>query len=163
MKVAYLIEGFSRRPGAIAGLSLLCVVIGVAVMFFAGTMGVLAIAGGSMMIIPVVLACIAISAAMMMAFWFSPVLLVLHPEVDVVRAIKMSLAGCLDNILPMMVYGLLFILFAVLASIPLGLGWLVLIPMSVMSTYVAYRDIFLVNPEPEAVASSTGGDDEPLV
>jgi hypothetical protein len=37
---------------------------------------------------------------------------------------------------------LLFIL-AILASIPFGLGWLVVLPMFVGSVYAGYKDIFL--------------------
>lgn len=150
MKVSYLIEGFYRRPAAVAGLALLFVLIWVAVLVaavFLGVMAFAAVAAGNVLALILMIVALALGALLTMAFWFAPVLLVLHPQVDVLRAMKMSFAGCLDNILPMFVYGLWFILFAIVATIPLGLGWLVLIPLSILSTYVAYRQIFLVEPE----------------
>ena len=44
--------------------------------------------------------------------------------------------------LPMLVYSLLGLVFAIVASIPLGLGWLVLAPMFAASIYASYKDIF---------------------
>jgi len=31
---------------------------------------------------------------------------------------------------------------AILASIPLGLGWLVLLPLLLLTLYVSYKDVF---------------------
>jgi hypothetical protein len=43
---------------------------------------------------------------------------------------------------PGLVYGVLLFVFAVLATIPLGLGWLVLGPVVTASVYASYRDVF---------------------
>ncbi|MCC7080570.1 MAG: hypothetical protein IT530_07855 [Burkholderiales bacterium] len=77
-----------------------------------------------------------------MAVWFAPALAALHdmPPVD---AMKASFTGCLRNMLPFLVYGILLFILAVVASIPLGLGWLVVLPMMAGSIYSAYKDIFL--------------------
>ena len=56
---------------------------------------------------------------------------------------KGSFMGCLKNILPFLVYGVIMFVLAIVASIPLALGWLVLGPMTVASVYAAYRDIYL--------------------
>jgi len=40
------------------------------------------------------------------------------------------------------VYGLVYIGLAILASIPFGLGWLVLGPMLVGSCYASWRQVF---------------------
>ena len=42
----------------------------------------------------------------------------------------------------MLVYSLVGLVLAIAASIPLGLGWLVLGPMFGGSVYASYRDIF---------------------
>ena len=55
---------------------------------------------------------------------------------------KMSFSGSLQNVLPFLVYGLIGIVLAVVASIPLALGWLVVGPMSIASIYSSYCDIF---------------------
>ena len=47
--------------------------------------------------------------------------------------------------MPMFVYSLLGLVFAIAATIPLLLGWLVLAPVFAASVYASYKDIF---PEP---------------
>jgi uncharacterized membrane protein len=58
------------------------------------------------------------------------------------QAMKASFVACLKNIVPFLVYGVLTFLLAILASIPFGLGWLVLGPVLAGSLYAGYRDIF---------------------
>jgi uncharacterized membrane protein len=43
---------------------------------------------------------------------------------------------------PFLIYGIIMLVLSILATIPLGLGWLVLGPVAVASVYVAYRDIY---------------------
>jgi uncharacterized membrane protein len=76
-----------------------------------------------------------------MAMWFSPALVVFHdmPPVD---AIKASFSAGLKNIIPFLVFGVLYIVAAVIASIPFGLGWLVLIPVLMLTMYSSYKDVF---------------------
>jgi uncharacterized membrane protein len=71
----------------------------------------------------------------------SPALVALH-ELTAFEAMKLSFRGCLRNWLPFLVYSLAFIGIAILASLPLLLGWLVLMPLLYCSGYAAYRDIF---------------------
>lgn len=76
-----------------------------------------------------------------MAIWFGPPLVGLH-DLEPTRAIGQSFRGCLKNIMPFLVYSAVLIPLAVVASVPIFLGWLVLGPVIVASTYAAYRDIF---------------------
>jgi hypothetical protein len=76
-----------------------------------------------------------------MALWFTPVLIVLNDH-TIGAALKASFSACLKNILPFLVYGIVFFVFAIFATIPLGLGWLLLGPVLLASIYTAYRDIF---------------------
>jgi hypothetical protein len=85
---------------------------------------------------------LALMLPLMMAIWFAPALVVLH-EVTPVEAMKLSLRGCLRNILPFLVYGIIGFVLAVIATIPLMLGWLVLLPVLAGSVYASYRDIYL--------------------
>ena len=55
---------------------------------------------------------------------------------------KASFVACLKNILPFFVYSVIATLLALVASIPMGLGWLVLGPVMAASLYTSYRDIF---------------------
>jgi uncharacterized membrane protein len=87
----------------------------------------------------------ALAVPLMMAYWFAPALVVMH-DMSPVSAMKVSFFGCLRNFLPFLVYGLIMTVFAVIAAIPLGLGFLVWLPLAITSTYVAYRRIFTGGP-----------------
>ena len=84
---------------------------------------------------------IALLVPMYMALWFGPPLVALQ-ELPPGRAIVQSFRGCLKNIIPFLVYSLVLLPLMVVATLPLFLGWLVLGPVIVASTYAAYRDIF---------------------
>jgi len=87
------------------------------------------------------LVALALSIPIYMALWFAPALVVLR-RMAPVAAIRESFLGCLKNIVPFLVYSIVFLVLGIVASIPLGLGWLVLGPVTVASVYTAYRDIF---------------------
>ena len=91
-------------------------------------------------LIPVLIA-LAASVPLLMAVWFAPALVVLG-NLGAVDALKQSFAGCLANVVPFLVYGIVGLVLAIVASIPLGLGWLVLLPMITASLYIAYKEIF---------------------
>lgn len=76
--------------------------------------------------------------AMMM--WFAPILIGVH-DLGIIQAMKLSFGACLKNILPFLVFGLCFVLFAVIASIPFMLGWLILLPVFTLTYYTSYRQI----------------------
>lgn len=84
---------------------------------------------------------ITLFSILLMAMQFAP-MLVYFNDVPPVEAMKLSLRAFLANIGPMLVYGVTFILLAILASIPMMLGWLVLLPVVFTSLYACYRDIF---------------------
>lgn len=77
-----------------------------------------------------------------MAVWFAPALATLN-DVPPVDAIRQSFEGCLRNFVPFLVYGILLFVMSIVASIPFGLGWLVLLPITAGSIYSAYKDIYL--------------------
>ncbi len=81
---------------------------------------------------------------LLMAYWFAPALVVFRNE-EPMTAMKTSFNACLVNMMPMFVYSLLGLVFAIAATIPLLLGWLVLAPVFAASVYASYKDIF---PEP---------------
>ena len=78
---------------------------------------------------------------LLMAFWFAPALVALRND-EPLAAAKASFDACLRNMMPMLVYSLLGLVFAIVASIPFGLGWLVLAPVFAASVYASYKDIF---------------------
>jgi len=82
-----------------------------------------------------------LSVPLYMATWFAPALIVLH-DLAPGAALKASFFACLRNWVPFLVYGVALLLLGLLAAIPVGLGYLVLVPVLVASVYTAYRDIF---------------------
>ena len=78
---------------------------------------------------------------LVMAIWFAPALIMLG-GMDAIPAMKASFAGCARNIVPFLVYGVIFIVLAIVASIPFGLGWFVLAPVTIASIYASYCDIY---------------------
>ncbi|MGB4674999.1 MAG: BPSS1780 family membrane protein [Azovibrio sp.] len=77
-----------------------------------------------------------------MALWFAPALVLLQGMAPV-PAIKASVSACLKNWLAFLVFGLLLSLLSFFATLPLGLGFLILIPVLSGALYASYRDIFL--------------------
>jgi uncharacterized membrane protein len=76
-----------------------------------------------------------------MAFWFAPALVVFR-NIAPVEALKASWSASLGNIVPFLVFGVIWIIAAVVASIPFGLGWFVLMPVTALACYRSYVDIF---------------------
>jgi uncharacterized membrane protein len=83
----------------------------------------------------------ALTIPLLMAVWLAAPLVVFHDQ-GAIEAMKGSFMGCLKNVLPFLIYGVIMFVLAIVASIPLALGWLVLGPMVVASVYTAYRDIY---------------------
>ncbi|HEU5176864.1 MAG TPA: BPSS1780 family membrane protein [Burkholderiales bacterium] len=154
LEIAHLFAGFRERLGTLIGvgaLSLLAsfiigMVVGLGLGAGAFTMmsgdpeTMAAMAGTTVLLM--VLITTALLLPVMMAAWFAPVLVVFQGE-GVIDSMKGSFAGCLKNIVPFLVYGVAALLLAVVATIPIGLGWLVLGPMIAASVYTSYRDIYL--------------------
>ena len=88
-----------------------------------------------------ILVMLALMLPLVMAVWFAAPLAVLQDQ-GAFDAMKGSFAGCLKNIVPFLLYGIVMLVLSVVASIPLLLGWLVLGPVLAASVYTAFRDIY---------------------
>lgn len=110
--------------------------------FFAGMHGgVAGYAAMGLTMVLVVLLVMALSIPISMAMWFAPALVTFH-DLKPVDALKMSFFACLKNIVPFLLYAIILVVLSIIAAIPFGLGFLVLIPVVLASIYSAYRDIF---------------------
>ena len=154
LEFGHLFAGFRERFGtliAVGAISfaisfaigmLVAVVMGIGIFtMFGGGPGPGASPEALMTVMLAVLVMFALLLPLMMALWFAPALVVFHDR-GPVEAMRESFAGCLKNIVPFLVYGLIALVFAVLASIPIGLGWLLLGPVLIGSLYASYRDVF---------------------
>lgn len=83
-----------------------------------------------------------LSLPLVMAFWFAPALVLFHGMAPL-AAVKASFSACLKNWLAFLVFGLLLSILFFFATLPLGLGFLVLIPLLFGALYASYRDIFV--------------------
>jgi len=82
-----------------------------------------------------------LSVVFLMATQFAPMLVTFDNQ-SPVAALKASLLGTWRNLKPLSVYGIMMMLFMIVASLPLMLGWFILLPVMITSLYAAYRGIF---------------------
>ncbi len=73
---------------------------------------------------------------------FFAIPLVLFRQIAPLTAMQDSLATGLQYWLPLLVFGLVYLVAAFFAAIPLGLGLLVLIPVSVCAAFCSYKTIY---------------------
>ena len=157
-KVAHLFAGFSQSTKSLVILGVLYL-IGILVVIIMIGVIIFLIPGSDQLInavedknpdlvgeaLTAVLLVILIAASLLMplimAFWFAPALVVFH-DVTPLAAAKLSFLGCLKNILPFLIYGVVGIVLLFIALIPAGLGLLILTPMIFASIYIAYTEIF---------------------
>ncbi|MEP6941351.1 MAG: BPSS1780 family membrane protein [Betaproteobacteria bacterium] len=158
----HLFAGFSQRAGPLFVVGLLypgiaiaigATVIGIVLVLFGAAMFTAlftsadaftspAVLGGALMAITVAsLLFLILFMPLVMAIWFAPALIVLRGR-EPWAAMKESFSGCLQNVVPFLLYGLIGIGLAIVATIPLALGWFVLAPLTIASIYTSYCDIF---------------------
>jgi uncharacterized membrane protein len=151
--VADLFAGFQTRFGALAAIGVISTLVALVIAFVAGLVTGInlftldsnpdpeAMRAAAFNVLLTVLIATALMLPLAMALWFAAPLVVLQNQ-GVLRALAQSFAACLQNMLPFLLYGVILLVLAVVASIPFGLGWLVLLPVITASVYTAYRDIF---------------------
>ena len=156
LEVGHLIAGFQRHTGKLVGLGALSlafgILAGIVMILIVGPSFLPVLVGGAEpapeevlgIIVPLLLAVLvimALSIPLTMAMLFATPLIVFN-DAPVGAALKASFGACLKNILSFLVWSLAILILAILASIPLFLGWLLLGPVMMVSLYLAYRDIF---------------------
>jgi uncharacterized membrane protein len=156
LEIGHLFAGFKANTGKLVMIGvfnlLAWIVIGVVIMVLVGGSMFAMMSGepsaargvASMMSMLLgILIALALSVPVYMAIWFAPSLVMLN-DFDPIPALKTSFAACLKNIVPFLLYGVILFAAAIVASIPFGLGWLVLGPVLAISIFTAYRDVFYV-------------------
>lgn len=156
LDLADLFDGFKGHFGALLTLGALVLVANLVIGAVVGALGfgafMGAMAGGAMHSgmgmgasigagVLAALVGLVLFLAVAAALWFAPALVVLG-QVAPVEALKASLRASLGNVVPFLIYGVIYLVAAILASVLLGLGWLVLGPMTLLSIYTSYKDIY---------------------
>jgi hypothetical protein len=157
IRLEHLFSGFKQNSGKlllVGAFYLIGISIALVVALFMG--GGMAVAGGilghgageGMMaagmfsgMLFMMLIFLLLSIPLLMALWFAPAL-VLFRDMDPLPAMIESFSASLANTLPFLIYGIFGLVLLVLAAIPLGLGFLVAIPVLAGSFYASYVDIF---------------------
>jgi len=92
-------------------------------------------------------------SGLLLATQFAP-MLVVFGNIKPAQALHTSAWLSLRNMAPLTVYGALMMSLALLASMPMMLGWLLLLPLMVTSSYAAFRDLVLLDQPNAAVETS---------
>jgi uncharacterized membrane protein len=162
LELEHLFSGFRRHFGDLVVIGVAYLLGGIAIVLvfamFAGMSIVSAMLAGNQndalaaltaASVPLAIGALvatALSVPLMAAYWFAPMLVMLN-DVKPLEAMKASLVACFRNFLPFLVYGIVMLLLAIVAVIPLGLGMFVWAPLLVASMYASYRGVFT---EPDA-------------
>jgi len=153
LEIGHLFAGFQNQTGNLVVLGAISIaawivvmlpvmaIVGVGAFFGASAGGAAGMGGIGASFLLAFLIAFAFSILIYMALWFAPALVVLRGAAPV-AAIKQSFAACLKNIIPFLIYGLVVFVLGIVATIPLGLGWLVLGPVLGASVYTAFQDLF---------------------
>ncbi len=156
--VGQLFNGFNRQTGQLALIGVIYLGVLIAVMLIFAVIGVMLAPtlgldftaflgeGGdagtiTLAVTLILLAVLAISIPLLMSVWFAPALVILL-EMPAFEAMKRSFLGCLANIVPFLIYGVVSLFLSLLATLPLLLGWLVVGPIFIGSVYSGYRRIY---------------------
>lgn len=146
----HLFAGFKTKVGELIALGGIMIVLSIVVVAaLAGSMFIDVLTGSadmenydpSNMLFTIVLAFL-LFIPVLMAMFFAPVLVVLQ-DMDVITALKTSFQGCLKNLIPLILFGIIMMILYFIAMIPLLLGLLVVMPLFFSSMYGAYENIFL--------------------
>jgi uncharacterized membrane protein len=170
LELAHLFAGFQKNASplvTIGGIYLVGTIVVVGIVFVsAGGSMLPAMMGKSQPDIETMAAAVrsmalgltlgfAVYIPLLMMIWFAPLLIVFHDQTPV-AAMKLSIRACWVNMMPFLVYGLVVLVLWFVASIPLLLGLVVLLPVLICSVYASYKDIF--NP-----AEAPATDSNPLL
>jgi uncharacterized membrane protein len=167
LELAHLFAGFKEHATAlvtIGGVYLVgtIVIVGIVFVTSGGSMlstvmqqspsDIQMLAGALRSMALALLVALALYLPLVMLIWFAPLLVVFH-GMKPFEAMKLSLAACLMNWLTFLVYGVIVLVLWFVASIPLFLGLVVLLPVLICSVYASYKDIFTV----AGAAPASGG------
>lgn len=154
LEVGDLFAGFQTKAKPLLVLGGLLLIATLVILAVAGMLGFGAVMGmggaqgsaGAMMAagvagMLVLLVGLALGLIVAMAFWFAPALVVFR-DVEPIQALRASVAASLKNIVPFLLYSVIYFVAAIVASIPFGLGWIVLVPVLLLTVYVSYKDVF---------------------
>ena len=151
-----LFAGFMQNAGPLVMVGVLYMLAMFAIVVIVVVVGGGSVAGGLLSAQPAglgvifgglmlsLLLSLALSVPVVMAVWFAPAL-VFFNHMQPVEALKASFEACMKNVLAFLVYGLIVLVLAFFAALPVGLGFLVLLPVLSGTAYASYQDVFIAH------------------
>jgi uncharacterized membrane protein len=110
-------------------------------LLMAGTAGLGVLLGGSLVAL---LLSSLLFIPLWMALWFAPAL-VLFNGMPPAEACKASLGASLKNIPSLLLLGLIVCVLGFFAALPVGLGFLILIPVLAGTAFASWQDVFVAH------------------
>ena len=92
-----------------------------------------------------------ISIPLLMALWLAPGLVIMR-GVEPVEAVRLSFAASIKNFVPFIIFYVLAAVACFLGALPMGLGLIVVYPVLLCASYLAYKDVFGTVGSGEAVS-----------
>ena len=156
LDVLHLFQGFRERDKltpllSLGGVALAGLIIGLVIAFLlaGGSMVTMMMSGdrhalttgalGGFLLAGLVILVVEVVVAMAVVY---AIPLVMFRDVPAGEALRSSLNANLRNLLPLLVFGVIYLFVAVLATLPLMLGWIVLLPVSIATVYLSYKDLY---------------------
>lgn len=136
--------------GIYLGMTLVVMLVFVSIMATIGGLSLLAgfthmapgaLTGGAFGVLLALLALLAAIVPITAMYWYAIPDVVLRGAEPWV-AMRRSLGACIDNIVPLLVYGVLLLIVFTIAMIPFGLGLLIAVPVLLNSWLISYEDIY---------------------
>lgn len=85
----------------------------------------------------------AVVSALFAACNWLAVPLIMFADLKVIDAMKESFMACFTNLISTLVFGIIAIVLIIVSAIPFGLGLIITMPVLFISSYVAYKSIYL--------------------
>ena len=156
LEITDLFIGFKKNSGNLVSVGVLYMVGMLCILMVGVVLGGGSMAGGLVMgraagagvalggMLLAMLVSLVLTVPLFMGIWFAPAL-VLFNNMHPVDAIKASFNACLKNVVPFLVFWVITLVLIFFAALPVGLGFLVLVPVLAGAVYASYRDIFIAN------------------
>ncbi len=155
LRIAHLFSAFSsNRVGALALLGLATLGLFALFAVLVSVLGLVLVDGASLdtaaaepaALLWLLSFSLLLLLPLVLAMWFATALVALQP-MPVFEALRTSYRGCWRNLAALSVFGLIMIPLGLIAVLPLGLGLLVLVPVTLAANYRGYVDIFGARPD----------------
>ena len=166
LEISHLFAGFQRNAPqlvTLGGIHLVAMMVIVALM--------LSIGGDQMLIVPpgeqptpeqmeqlraampramsALMVGLLLSIPLLMLIWFVPALIIFD-KLSTLDALKASFIASWRNLGAFAVLGLIMTVLTIVAAIPFGLGFIILIPLFIAASYASYMEVFARQAKPPA-------------